>query len=118
MDGKVIYFVVGVGIGGIIFGVGKYLKEKNLDVKVWGIDMYGLVFKKYKEIGIFDENEIYLYIMEGIGEDIFFVNVDFDVIDYFEKVIDKDVVIFIWKLVCEEGIFVGNFVGVVIVGLL
>ena len=66
-DGKVTHFVVGVGTGGTISGVGKYLKEQNPDIKVWGIDTYGSVFKKYHETGIFDEDEIYPYVTEGIG---------------------------------------------------
>ena len=60
-----------------ISGVGRYLKERNPAIKVWGIDTYGSVFKKYKETGIFDKNEIYPYITEGIGEDFLPKNVDF-----------------------------------------
>ena len=117
-EGKITHFVVGVGTGGTISGVGKYLKEQNPDVKVWGIDTYGSVFKKYKETGIFDENEIYPYITEGIGEDILPANVDFDIIDHFEKVTDKDAAIFTRRLAREEGIFVGNSAGAAIAGLL
>jgi cystathionine beta-synthase len=58
-DGAVTHLVVGVGTGGTISGVGRYLKERNPKIKVWGIDTYGSVFKKYKETGIFDKNEIY-----------------------------------------------------------
>lgn len=117
-DGKITHFIVGVGTGGTISGVGKYLKEKNPNVKIWGIDTYGSVFKKYKETGIFDENEIYPYITEGIGEDILPANVDFDIIDRFEKVTDKDAAVFTRKLAREEGIFVGNSAGAAIKGLL
>lgn len=117
-DGKVTHFVVGVGTGGTISGVGKYLKEKNPNIKIWGIDTYGSVFKKYKETGIFDENEIYPYITEGIGEDILPKNVDFDTIDLFEKVTDKDAAVYTRKLAREEGIFVGNSAGSAIKGLL
>ena len=117
-DGKITHFVVGVGTGGTISGVGKYLKEKNPDIKIWGIDTYGSVFKKYHETGIFDENEIYPYVTEGIGEDILPKNVDFDVIDGFEKVTDKDAAIYTRKLAIDEGIFVGNSAGAAIKGLL
>jgi len=110
--------VVGVGTGGTISGVGKYLKEKNPNIKIWGIDTYGSVFKKYHETGIFDENEIYPYITEGIGEDILPKNVDFSVIDKFEKVTDKDAAIYQRKLAKEEGIFVGNSAGSAIKGIL
>lgn len=117
-DGKITHFVVGVGTGGTISGVGKYLKEKNPNIKIWGIDTYGSVFKKYKETGIFDENEIYPYITEGIGEDILPANVDFDTIDLFEKVTDKDAAVYTRKLAREEGIFVGNSAGAAIKGIL
>lgn len=117
-DGKVTHFIVGVGTGGTISGVGKYLKEKNPNIKIWGIDTYGSVFKKFKETGIFDENEIYPYITEGIGEDILPANVDFDVIDLFEKVTDKDAAVYTRRLAREEGIFVGNSAGAAIGGLL
>ncbi len=68
-DGRITDLVVGVGTGGTISGVGRYLKERNPKIRVWGIDTYGSVFKKYKETGIFDKNEIYPYVTEGIGED-------------------------------------------------
>ena len=117
-DGKITHFVVGVGTGGTISGVGKFLKEKNPSIKIWGIDTYGSVFKKYHETGIFDENEIYPYITEGIGEDIIPKNVDFDIIDKFEKVTDKDAAIYTRKLAKEEGIFAGNSCGAAIKGVL
>jgi len=117
-DGKVTHFVVGVGTGGTISGVAKYLKERNPNVKCWGIDTYGSVFKKYHETGIFDENEIYSYITEGIGEDILPKNVDFSLIDGFTKVTDKDAAVFTRKLALEEGIFVGNSAGAAIKGVL
>ena len=116
-DGKVTHFVVGVGTGGTISGVAKYLKEKNPNIKVWGIDTYGSVFKKYHETGIFDENEIYSYITEGIGEDILPKNVDFSLIDGFTKVTDKDAAVYTRKIALEEGIFVGNSAGSCIKGL-
>jgi cystathionine beta-synthase len=117
-EGKITHFVVGVGTGGTISGVGKFLKEKNPDIKIWGIDTYGSVFKKYHETGIFDENEIYSYITEGIGEDILPENVNFEVIDGFEKVTDKDAAVYTRKMAREEGIFAGNSCGAAIKGLL
>ncbi len=117
-DGKVTHFVVGVGTGGTISGVGSYLKMKNPNVKVWGIDTYGSVFKKYKETGIFDENEIYPYITEGIGEDILPLNVNFSIIDGFTKVTDKDAAVYTRRLAKEEGMFLGNSAGAAVKGLL
>ncbi len=117
-EGKITHFIVGVGTGGTISGTGKYLKEKNPNIKIWGIDTYGSVFKKYHETGIFDENEIYPYITEGIGEDILPKNVDFSVIDHFEKVTDRDAAIWTRKVSREEGIFIGNSGGAAVKGLL
>ena len=117
-NGKITHFVVGVGTGGTISGVAKFLKEKNPLIKIWGIDTYGSVFKKYHETGIFDEKEIYPYITEGIGEDILPENVNFKLIDHFEKVTDKDAAIYTRKLAREEGIFAGNSCGAAVKGLL
>jgi len=116
--GKITHFVVGVGTGGTISGVGKFLKEKNPNIKIWGIDTYGSVFKKYHETGIFDPDEIYPYTTEGIGEDILPKNVDFSVIDHFEKVTDKDAAVYTRTLARTEGIFAGNSCGAAIKGLL
>ena len=76
------------------------------------------MFKKYKETGIFDKNEIYPYITEGIGEDFLPANVDFGVIDHFEKVTDKDAAIMTRRIAREEGIFAGNSAGSAMAGLL
>jgi cystathionine beta-synthase len=116
--GRVTHLVAGVGTGGTISGVGRYLKERNPGITVWGIDTYGSVFKKYKETGIFDKNEIYPYVTEGIGEDFLPKNVDFDVIDHFEKVTDKDAALMTRRIAREEGIFAGNSSGAVMAGLL
>ncbi|HMW11513.1 MAG TPA: pyridoxal-phosphate dependent enzyme, partial [Bacteroidia bacterium] len=115
--GKIDHLVVGVGTGGTICGTGKFLKEKNPKLKVWGIDTYGSVFKKYKETGIFDKNEIYPYITEGIGEDFLPKNVDFSIIDHFEKVTDKDAAMMTREIVRQEGIFAGNSAGSAMAGL-
>lgn len=117
-EGKVTHFIVGVGTGGTISGVAKYLKEKNPKIKIWGVDTYGSVFKKYHETGVFDENEIYPYITEGIGEDILPENVDFSLIDHFEKVTDKDAALMTRRLAREEGIFVGYSAGSAMAGLM
>src|ERR1700752_4201695 len=117
-DGKVTHLVVGVGTGGTASGVGRYLKEQNPKIKVWGIDTYGSVFKKYKETGVFDKNEIYPYITEGIGEDFLPRNDDFNVIDHFEKVTDKDAAIMTRRITREGGIFAGNSAGSAMAGLL
>ncbi len=116
-EGKITHFVVGVGTGGTISGVGKYLKEKNPNIKIWGIDTYGSVFKKYHETGEFDEKEIYSYITEGIGEDILPANVDFDVIDHFEKVTDRDGARCTRELARKEGLFLGYSCGSAFQGL-
>lgn len=117
-EGKITHLVVGVGTGGTISGTGKYLKEQNPNVKIWGIDTYGSVFKKYKETGIFDKNEIYPYITEGIGEDFLPQNVNFNIIDRFEKVTDKDAALMTRDIARKEGIFAGNSAGSALAGLM
>ena len=109
--GNITHLVVGVGTGGTISGIGKFLKEQNSNIKIWGVDSYGSVYKKYHETGEFDEDEIYPYITEGIGEDIIAKNVDFELIDHFEKVTDKDGAIMARRLAKEEGIFAGYSCG-------
>ena len=115
--GRITHFCTGVGTGGTISGTAKYLKEKNPDIQIWGVDSYGSVFKKYHETGEFDENEIYPYITEGIGEDILPANVDFDIIDKFEKVTDKDGALATRELARKEGLFLGYSCGSAFQGL-
>lgn len=116
--GKITHLVAGVGTGGTISGAAKYLREQNPNIKIWGIDTYGSVFKKYKETGIFDKEEIYPYITEGIGEDFLPENVNFELIDHFEKVSDKDAALMTRDLARKEGIFAGNSAGAAVAGLL
>jgi len=115
-DGKITHYAAGVGTGGSMCGVSKYLKEQNSGIVTVGIDTYGSVFKKYKETGVFDESEIYPYMTEGIGEDILPKNVDFDLIDHFIKVTDKDAAIMTRRLAREEGLFCGWSCGSAVAG--
>lgn len=117
-DGKITHYAAGVGTGGTISGASKFLKEQNPDIITVGLDTYGSVFKKYKETGIFDENEIYPYLTEGIGEDILPKNVDFDVVDTFIKVTDKDAAVMTRRLAREEGLFIGWSCGAAMFGAL
>jgi len=117
-DGKITHLVVGAGTGGTITGTGKYLKEKNPNIKIWGIDTYGSALKKYHEEGYIDNNEIYPYVTEGIGEDFIPENYDFKIIDHFEKVTDKDAAIYTREICRQEGIWVGNSAGSAVAGLL
>jgi cystathionine beta-synthase len=117
-EGKVTHLVVGTGTGGTISGTARYLKEKNPNIKVWSIDTYGSVLKKFHETGTFDESEIYPYITEGIGEDIIPANIDFSLIDHFEKVTDKDGALMAREITRREGIFVGYSAGSAVAGLI
>lgn len=117
-EGKITHFATGVGTGGTICGIAKYLKEQNPAIQSVGLDTYGSVFKKYKETGIFDKAEIYPYKTEGIGEDILPKNVDFSLIDQFIKVTDKDGALMTRRLAKEEGLFVGWSSGTAVHGAL
>lgn len=117
-EGRITHLACGVGTGGTICGTAKYLKEQNPNLVAVGLDTYGSVFKKYKETGIFDPNEIYPYKTEGIGEDILPKNVNFDLIDLFIKVTDQDAALMTRRLAKEEGLFVGWSCGSAVHGAL
>lgn len=117
-EGRITHIAAGVGTGGSMSGTAKFLKEKSQKVVSVGIDTYGSVFKKYKETGEFDENEVYPYLTEGIGEDILPANVNFSVIDHFIKVTDKDAAVMTRRLSKEEGLFVGWSCGSAVHGAL
>ena len=110
-EGKVTHLVVATGTGGTIVGTGKYLKEKNPNIKVWAIDSYGSLLKKYFETGELDQKEVYPYISEGFGEDFVPENYDMSVIDAFTKVTDKDGAVMARRIAKEEGMFCGYSAG-------
>jgi cystathionine beta-synthase len=117
-EGKVTHLVVATGTGGTIVGTGQYLKEKNPAIKVWAIDSYGSLLKKYFETGELDQKEVYPYISEGFGEDFVPANYDMSVIDAFTKVTDKDGAIMARRIAKEEGIFCGYSAGSCLQGML
>ena len=115
-EGKVTHFFCGAGTGGTISGVGRFLKEKNPRVKIIGVDPFGSVYHKYFHQGVFDQKEIYPYLTEGVGEDILAGNMDFDVVDDFVQVSDRDAMLATRTLAREEGLFVGQSSGMVVAG--
>jgi cystathionine beta-synthase len=117
-DGKVTHVVVASGTGGTITGIGKYMKEQNPDIKMWAVDSYGSLLKKWFDTGEIDMKEVHPYISEGFGEDFVPENYDAGVIDHFEKVTDKDGAVMARRIAKEEGIFVGYSAGSVVAGLL
>jgi cystathionine beta-synthase len=116
-DGKITHLVCTAGTGGTITGTAMYLKEKNPNIKVWAIDVYGSLLTKYFNTGEIDMNEVHPYISEGFGEDFVPKNYDMSVIDCFEQVTDKDGAVMARKLAKEEGIFCGYSAGSCLQGL-
>ncbi|MCZ6704376.1 MAG: pyridoxal-phosphate dependent enzyme [Bacteroidetes bacterium] len=117
-DGRITHFIASSGTGGTISGVGKYLKERNPDIKVIGVDPFGSVYYKYFFTKEFDETQIYPYVTEGVGEDILAGNMDFDLIDDFVRVTDKDSMLTTRLLAKKEGLFVGQSSGMAMKGAL
>jgi cystathionine beta-synthase len=116
-EGKITHFVATAGTCGTLIGTAMYLKEKNPNIQVWGIDTYGSVLKKFHETGIVDENERYSYLSEGFGKDTVPANFDGSVVDFMEKVTDKDGADMCRKMAWEEGLFMGYSAGSTLAGL-
>lgn len=117
-DGKVTHLVCTAGTGGTIVGTAMYLKEKNPDIKIWAIDVFGSLLTKYFRTGEIDMNEVHPYISEGFGEDFVPQNYDMSVIDHFEQVTDKEGALMARRIAKEEGIFIGYSAGSCVQGLL
>jgi len=111
--GKITHLIVASGTGGTISGTGKYLKEQNPNIKVLGVDAFGSVLKKFHETGEFDINEIKPYKIEGLGKTLIPTATDFDVIDIYEKVTDKDAAFAAREIIQKEGMFLGYTSGAV-----
>ena len=117
-EGRITHFIAGAGTGGTISGAAKYLKEQNPDVQVVGVDPYGSVYYTYFQTGTFDEKEIYPYLTEGVGEDILAGNMDFEIVDDYVRVDDKESMQMTRRLAREEGLFVGQSCGMAMAGAL
>jgi cystathionine beta-synthase len=116
--GKITHLVCTAGTGGTVTGTAMYLKEKNPNIKIWAIDVYGSLLTKYFNTGEIDMNEVHPYISEGFGEDFVPGNYDMSVIDHFEQVTDKDGAVMARRLAKEEGLFCGYSAGSCLQGLL
>jgi cystathionine beta-synthase len=117
-DGKVTHVVVTAGTGGTVTGIGQFLKEKNPDIQIWAIDVYGSLLTKFYRTGEVDMNVVHPYVSEGFGEDFVPQNYDMSVIDYFEQVTDKDGALMARRLAKDEGLFFGYSAGSCLQGLL
>ncbi|GAB4299913.1 MAG: pyridoxal-phosphate dependent enzyme [Ignavibacteriaceae bacterium] len=111
-DGKITHFVSSIGTGGTISGTGKFLKEKNPNIKVIGADPLGSIFKHYKETGQIIKGTPYL--VEGIGQDCLPQNVHFRFIDQIINISDKESFAAARRLTKEEGIFCGGSTGTIV----
>ncbi len=117
-DGKITHLVCTAGTGGTVTGTAMYLKEKNPNIQIWAIDVYGSLLTKYFNTGEVDMNEVHPYISEGFGEDFVPENFDMSVIDHFEQVTDKDGAVMARRIAKEEGLFCGYSAGSCFQGLL
>ena len=117
-DGKITHLICTAGTGGTVTGTAMYLKEKNPDIQIWAIDVFGSLLTKYYRTGIKDMSEVHPYISEGFGEDFVPENFDMSVIDHFEQVTDKDGAIMARRLAKEEGLFCGYSAGSCVQGLM
>jgi cystathionine beta-synthase len=117
-EGKITHLVCTAGTGGTITGTAMYLKEKNPDIQVWAIDVYGSLLTNYFQTGKVDMSYVHPYISEGFGEDFVPENYDMKVIDHFEQVTDKDGAVMARRLAKEEGMFCGYSAGSCLQGLL
>lgn len=115
-EGRVTHLISGAGTGGTISGVAKYLKEQNPEVVIVGVDPYGSAYYKYFHTGEFDEEEVYPYLTEGAGEDILARNMDFELVDDYIRVDDRETMQMARRLAREEGIFAGQSSGLVMAG--
>lgn len=117
-EGKITHLVCTAGTGGTVTGTAMFLKEKNPNIQIWAIDVYGSLLTKYFRTGEVDMNEVHPYISEGFGEDFVPQNYDMSVIDHFEQVTDKDGAIMARRIAKEEGIFIGYSAGSCVQGLM
>ncbi len=117
-EGRITHLFVGSGTGGTISGSAAYLKERNPEVRIIGVDPYGSVYWKYFHTGEFDEDEIYPYVTEGVGEDILAGNMNFDIVDDYVRVTDRESMLMTRRLAREEGMFLGGSCGMAMAGVL
>ena len=112
-NGKITHLIACSGTGGTISGAAKYLKEKNSNIRILGVDAFGSVLKKYHETKEFDAEEIYPYRIEGLGKNLIPTATDFDLIDHFMKVTDEESAHTTREIAKREGLFVGYTSGAV-----
>ena len=115
-EGKITHFVVGLGTGGTCSGIAKYLKEKNKDIQVIGVDPIGSLYYEFFKTGRVGQSST--YVVEGIGEDIFPSTMDFSLLDDIVQVTDKDSFVTARKLARQEGLFTGGSGGSAVWGAL